>query len=128
MGGAGNCPVLCNLGRSYARAKAFDSRREIGFGALVCNSFESRPRSKSGSGLFFSILCKGRLAMFTFLLGPFLAALPKRWRQSLPFFKSMNWRIPSVLSGFGELLFGFAAMLFWYSYSVTTWVSRGLDV
>jgi hypothetical protein len=65
--------------------------------------------------------------MFTFLLGPFLAALPKRWRQSLPFFKSMNWRIPCILSGFGELLFGVAAMLFWYSYSVTTWVSRGLD-
>ena len=65
--------------------------------------------------------------MFTFLLGPFLAALPKRWRQSLPMQKLIEWRIASMLSGFGEFLFGVVAMLYWYSYSVTTWVSRGLD-
>ena len=65
--------------------------------------------------------------MFTLLLGPFLAALPKRWRQSLHMQKLIEWRIASVLSGFAEFLFGVAAMLFWYSYSVTTWVSRGLD-
>lgn len=65
--------------------------------------------------------------MFTFLLGPFLAALPKRWRQSLPMQKLIEWRVASMLSGFAESLFGVAAMLYWYSYSVTTWVSRGLD-
>ena len=65
--------------------------------------------------------------MLTFLLGPFLAALPKRWRQSLPEQKLIEWQIASMLSGFAEFLFGVAAMLFWYSYSVTTWVSRGLD-
>ena len=65
--------------------------------------------------------------MLTFLLGPFLAALPKRWRQSLPMQKLIEWQIASVLSGFAEFLFGVAMMLFWYSYSVTTWVSRGLD-
>ena len=64
--------------------------------------------------------------MFTFLLGPFLAALPKRWRQSLPMQRLIEWRIASMLSGFGEFLFGVVAMLYWYSYSVTTWVSRGL--
>lgn len=65
--------------------------------------------------------------MLTFLLGPFLAALPKRWRQSLPMQKLIEWQIASMLSGFAEFLFGVATMLFWYSYSVTTWVSRGLD-
>lgn len=65
--------------------------------------------------------------MFTFLLGPFLAALPKRWRQSLPMQKLIGWRTASVLSGFVEFLLGVVAMLYWYSYSVTTWVSRGLD-
>ena len=65
--------------------------------------------------------------MFTFLLGPFLAALPKRWRQSLPMQKLIEWRTASMLSGFGEFLLGVAAMLYWYSHSVTTWVSRGLD-
>jgi len=65
--------------------------------------------------------------MFTFLLGPFLAALPKRWRQSLPWHKFIEWRIASILSGFAEFLFGVVAILYWYSYSMTTWVSRGLD-
>lgn len=65
--------------------------------------------------------------MLTFLLGPFLAVLPKRWRQSLPIHQFIEWRIASMLSGFGEMLFALAALLFWYSYSVTTWVSHGLD-
>src|SRR5690348_10998945 len=65
--------------------------------------------------------------MFTLLLGPFLALLPMRWRQMLPMQKLVEWRIASLLSGFGEFLFGVVAMLYWYSYSVTTWVSRGLD-
>lgn len=65
--------------------------------------------------------------MLIFLFGPFLAALPKRWRQSLPIQKLIEWRTASMLSGFGEFLFGVVAMLYWYSYSVTTWISRGLD-
>ena len=65
--------------------------------------------------------------MLTFLLGPFLAALPKRWRQSLPFLKSVNWRTPCLLSGFGELVLGIISYMYWYSYSMNTWVSRGLD-
>ena len=65
--------------------------------------------------------------MFTFLLGPFLAVLPKRWRRSLPVLKSVKWRTPSILSGFGESLLALVAMMYWYSYSMTTWVSQGLD-
>ncbi len=65
--------------------------------------------------------------MFTFLVGPFLAVLPKRWRQSLPFIKSAEWRTPCLLSGFGEFVLAVVALLYWYSYSVTTWVSRALD-
>jgi hypothetical protein len=65
--------------------------------------------------------------MFTFLLGPFLAVLPTRWRRSLPFFKSMDWRTPCLLSGFGELALAVIAYMYWYSYSMNTWVSRGLD-
>jgi len=66
--------------------------------------------------------------MLSFLLGPFLALLPKRWRRSLPFLTSLDWRVPTVVSGFGEFLLAVVAMLYWYSYSVSTWVSRGLDV
>ena len=65
--------------------------------------------------------------MFTLFFGPFLALLPKRWRRSLPFLKSMDWRAPCLLSGFGELALGIIAYMYWYSYSMNTWVSRGLD-
>jgi hypothetical protein len=64
--------------------------------------------------------------MLSFLLGPFLALLPKRWRRSLALFPSADGRVPSILSGLAEFLVALAAMLYWYSYSVTTWVSRGL--
>ena len=65
--------------------------------------------------------------MLTFLLGPFLALLPRRWRDTLPFHESIDWRKASILSGFGEVVSALAAMIFWYSYSVTTWVSRAMD-
>jgi hypothetical protein len=65
--------------------------------------------------------------MLTFFLGPFLAALPKRWRDSLPGAGSIEWRTPMILSGFGESLIALVAMMYWYSYSVTGWVSRGVD-
>ncbi|HKW33147.1 MAG TPA: hypothetical protein VJN92_09095 [Candidatus Acidoferrum sp.] len=65
--------------------------------------------------------------MFTFLFGPILAVLPRRWRQSLPLLKSVNWRAPCLLSGFTELVLAIVAYMYWYSYSMNTWVSRGLD-
>lgn len=65
--------------------------------------------------------------MRTFFLGPLLAALPQRWKISLAAPESIGWKLATILSGFGESLIALAAMLVWYSYSVTTWVSRGLD-
>jgi hypothetical protein len=65
--------------------------------------------------------------MRTFLLGPFLALLPKRWRESLPDRDSIGWQIAGILSGFAESLIALVAMMYWYSYSVTGWVSRGVD-
>jgi hypothetical protein len=65
--------------------------------------------------------------MLTLLVGPFLALLPQRWRSSLSFHQAIEWHTAGTLSGFAELLFAIVATLFWYSYSVTGWVSRGLD-
>jgi len=65
--------------------------------------------------------------MRTFFLGPLLAALPQRWRSSLVPAESIGWKLATILSGFGESLLALVAMVMWYSYSVTTWVSRGLD-
>jgi hypothetical protein len=65
--------------------------------------------------------------MRTFLLGPFLALLPKRWRALLRGRESIGWHTAGTLSGFGESLIALIAMMYWYSYSVTGWVSRALD-
>jgi len=66
--------------------------------------------------------------MLTYLLGPFLAFLPKRWRKTLPFSQSIHWSHAVTLSGFAESAVSFAALLQWYTISMTTWVNRGLDV
>jgi hypothetical protein len=65
--------------------------------------------------------------MRTFFLGPLLVALPQRWRNSLVPRASIEWKLATILSGFAESLFALAALIVWYSYSVTGWVSRGLD-
>jgi len=65
--------------------------------------------------------------MRSFFLGPLLAALPQRWRNSLVPPESIGWQLATILSGFGELLLALVAMVVWYSYSVTSWVSHGLD-
>ena len=65
--------------------------------------------------------------MWIYFVGPFVALLPRRWRQALPFYEAVRWRSAGIVSGMGEGLFALVALLYWYSYSVTTWVSKGLD-
>jgi hypothetical protein len=65
--------------------------------------------------------------MLIYFLGPFLALLPTRWRKALPFYQSVPWHSAAILSGLAESVIALTALLFWYSYSVTSWVSRGLD-
>ena len=65
--------------------------------------------------------------MWILLLGPFLSLLPNRWRKALPFYDAVHWRSAAILSGLAESVMALAGLLYWYSYSVTTWVSRGLD-
>jgi hypothetical protein len=65
--------------------------------------------------------------MLNYFLGPFLALLPTRWRKALPFYQSVPWHSAAILSGLAESVIALTALLFWYSYSVTSWVSRGLD-
>lgn len=66
--------------------------------------------------------------MWIYLLAPFLALLPRRWRKALPFYDDMPWRAAAILSGLAESVIALASLMYWYSYSVTTWVSRGLDM
>jgi len=65
--------------------------------------------------------------MLTYVLGPILALLPRAWRKSVAASESVNWRIATVLSGFGESLIALIAMMIWYSHSVTSWVERGIN-
>ena len=65
--------------------------------------------------------------MLTYLLGPFLALLPQRWRKSLPMNEGVQWRRATVLSGFAEAVIALGALMFWYSYYINLLVSNGLD-
>jgi hypothetical protein len=65
--------------------------------------------------------------VLTYLLGPFLALLPRRWRSVLPFGEGVQWRRATVLSGFAEAVIALAALLFWYSYYINLLVNNGLD-
>jgi hypothetical protein len=65
--------------------------------------------------------------VLTYLLGPFLALLPQRWRKSLPMREGVNWRRATVLSGFAEAAIALASLLFWYSYYMNLLVSNGVD-
>jgi hypothetical protein len=65
--------------------------------------------------------------MGIFLLGPFLSLLPMRWRNALPFCQSVHWRSAAVLGGLAESAIAIAGLMYWYSYSMTSWVSRALD-
>ena len=57
--------------------------------------------------------------MLSYTLGPFLAFLPKRWRESLPFHATVNWKPAVLLSGILECVVALVALVYWYSYSVT---------
>lgn len=65
--------------------------------------------------------------MLTYLLGPILALLPRRWRKSLSSGLSVEWRPATMLSGFAESAIALIALIYWYSYSMTTWVDRALE-
>jgi hypothetical protein len=45
--------------------------------------------------------------------------LPERW--------AVQWRPATILSGLGESVVALIALTYWYSYSMTTWVSNALD-
>ena len=59
--------------------------------------------------------------MLSDLLGPLLAFLPKRLRESFPVRSSYPWRYAVILSGLLESALALIALVNWYSYSVTHW-------
>lgn len=66
--------------------------------------------------------------MWTYILGPRLSLLPKHWRKSFLFDLSINWARAAAISGLAEFVAVVISLMYWYSYSVTTWVGRALDL
>jgi hypothetical protein len=58
--------------------------------------------------------------VLTLLVGPAVALLPKRWRESFAL-TSDEWKLAGAISGFLESAAAMAALVAWYSYSVTHW-------
>jgi len=65
--------------------------------------------------------------VLTYLLGPLLAFLPRRWRNALPLGDGLEWRRATALSGFAEAVVALGALMFWYSSYMNLLVSNGLD-
>ena len=65
--------------------------------------------------------------MLDYLVGPFLALLPKSVRKLLPFSDSINWGRATFVSGFAEFAIALAAFINWYFVSMSTWVNRGVE-
>src|ERR1700688_2466242 len=66
--------------------------------------------------------------MWTYLLGPFFSIFPKRWREALPFSEYVRWARATAISGLAEATAALVALSYWYTYAMTTWVGRGVDV
>jgi len=64
---------------------------------------------------------------WTYLLAPLFALLPRRWRKALPFHDAVPWHFAAISSGLTESGLALGALLYWYSFSVTHWVSHMLD-
>ena len=64
--------------------------------------------------------------MLTYIVGPFLAFLPKRWRGAFVGFQ-INWARATAISGAAEFVLLLVAAGRWYFYSMNAWISRGLE-
>ena len=65
--------------------------------------------------------------MLTYIAGPVLAFLPRRWRAAVGS-SEIRWSRATALSGALEFVVCLVAAGKWYYYSMTTWVNRGLEV
>lgn len=65
--------------------------------------------------------------MWSYLAAPFLVLVPARWRRDVIFAAPVHWRVASFMCGVVQCVSGFGALVWWYSYSVTTWTDRVME-
>jgi hypothetical protein len=63
--------------------------------------------------------------VWTVLAGPFLSLLPAQRRERFNL-SSFQWKVAGFLSGVCEAVASLAALVGWYSYSVTHWAQRAI--
>jgi hypothetical protein len=64
--------------------------------------------------------------MLTYLIGPIIAIFPEPWRESLPYTEDVQWQRATAISGFAEAALALVALMYWYSYAMSTWVGNGV--
>ena len=64
----------------------------------------------------------------TYLLGPVVALLPRRWRKTLPGAGRVQWERSATISGILEIAAALVALGYWYMYALTPVVSRGMEL
>ncbi|MGB2636878.1 MAG: hypothetical protein WAM58_23320 [Candidatus Acidiferrum sp.] len=65
--------------------------------------------------------------VWTYVLGPALALLPRRWREAIdPGQQHVAWIPATILSGTIEALLALIALIYWYSYSVGGWAQQAI--
>jgi hypothetical protein len=65
--------------------------------------------------------------VWTYLFGPFLSILPKRWLKVLPFAEKVRWGRAAAISGLAESIAALIGLSEWYSHAMTTWVGRAVE-
>src|SRR5260370_17805222 len=65
--------------------------------------------------------------MWTILLGPLLAFLPRPWRNWVPISGVIQGVREAILRGFVEFVAGIIALSYWYMYAMTAWVDHAVD-
>jgi hypothetical protein len=82
--------------------------------------FRAENKREACSLLVFRLIFQERpIAVWTYLAGPFLAFLPKRWRAGRFNNISVNWERATLISGFVEAITAIVALVVWYSIFVS---------
>jgi hypothetical protein len=66
--------------------------------------------------------------MWTYVLGPVLALLPRPWRDVLVRPQAAHWSRAAAISGFLEAGLALYALGRWYYYAMSTWVGNAVGV
>jgi hypothetical protein len=64
---------------------------------------------------------------WTYIVGPFAALLPMRWKRALPAVDRVNWERAGAISGVLELCLGIVGMAFWYMRAMAPMVNSGSE-